>query len=109
MGRGGLDEYEAWLDTLDKKLYVAGPVVYVEFDHPLVISLSNCTDSAGLKVCAERLREALRRNHAHLPIKYLLERFLRLAIEANNLPMSRDLLMNELREEWGIKNDYTDF
>jgi hypothetical protein len=109
MGRGGLDEYEAWLDTLDKKLYPAGSVVRVEFDHPLVISLSNCADSAGLKICAARLREALRGNHSHLPIKYLLERFLRLAIEANNLRLSRDQQMNELREEWGIKNDYTDF
>lgn len=109
MGRGGLDEYEAWLDMLDKKLYLAGSVVCVEFDHPLAISLSSCADAAGLKVCAQRLREVLRKNHSHLPVKYLLERFLRIAIEANNVPLSRDQVMNELREEWGIKNDYKDF
>lgn len=99
MGRGGLDEYEAWLDTLDKKLYLAGSVIRVEFDHPLAISLSNCTDVAGLKVCAVGLREALEKNHAHLPVKYLLERFLRITIEANKVPVSRDQVMNELSEE----------
>lgn len=109
MGRGGLDEYEAWLDTLDVKLRLAGPIVCVEFDHPLDISLSSCADSAGLKICALHVREALRKNHSHLPVKYLLERFLRIAIEANKLPLSRDQVMSELREDWGIKNDYTDF
>lgn len=109
MGRGGLDDYEAWLDTLDKKLYLVGTVVHVEFDHPLVISVSHCADTPGLKLCAQRLREALRRNHSYLPVKYLLERFLRIAIEANRLPLSRDQLLSELREEWGIQNDYTDF
>ncbi|MBS1208948.1 MAG: hypothetical protein H6R19_1346 [Proteobacteria bacterium] len=109
MGQGGLHDYEAWLDTLDKKLYLAGSVVQVEFDNPLTIRLSNCTDAAGLKLCALSLREALRKNHSHLPVKYLLERFLRIVIKANKIPFSRDQVMNELREEWDIKNDYTDF
>jgi hypothetical protein len=108
MSRGGLDEYEAWLDELDKKLYLAGEVVCVEFDHPLAISLRNCADPNGLKVCAGRLREALRQNRSHLPMKYLVERFLRIAIEANKIPVSQDQMMSEIREEWGIKNDFTD-
>lgn len=109
MGRGGLDEYETWLDTIDQKLYLAGSVVRVEFDHPLTISLSSCTDAAGLKACAQRLVEALRKNHTRLPVKYLLERFFRITIEANNVSLPRDQLMNELREEWRIKNDHYDF
>lgn len=109
MGRGGLDEFESWLDTIDVKLYRAGSLVCVEFDHPLTISLLDCADTDGLKVCALRLREELRKNRTPLPVKYLLERFLRIAIEANQLLLSRDQVMNELREEWGIKNDYTDF
>lgn len=109
MSRGGLDEYEAWLDTLDKKLYLAGKVVRVEFDRPLKIPLGTCADPAGLKVCAGRLREALRQNHPPLPVKYLVERLLQIAIQANKIPVSRDQIMSELREEWGIKSDYTDF
>jgi hypothetical protein len=109
MGRGGLDEYEAWLDTLDTKLYLAGKIVRVEFDIPLAVSLESCADPAGLKACARRLREALRENRTPLPVKYLVERFLRLAIKANKIPVSQDQLMSELRAEWGIVNDYTDF
>jgi hypothetical protein len=109
MGRGGLDEYEAWLDTLDKKLYLADGHIYVEFDHALVISLSDCTDVSGLKRCAARLREALRKNQSHLPVKYLLERYLRLAISANKISLTREQVMSELRNEWGISNDYSDY
>jgi hypothetical protein len=104
-----LHEHEAWLDTLDEKLLLADGKLRSEFDHPISIPLSACADVGGLKLCAAELRKALHLNRSHLPMKYLLERFLGLAIAANQLPVTRERVMDELRLEWGIKNEYSDF
>jgi len=104
-----LHEYEAWLDTLDKKLFLADGLIQAEFDHPISIPLTECANVSGLKLWATRLREALKTNHSALPVKYLVERFLRLALEANRVSATRDQVMADLRQEWDIKNEYTDF
>lgn len=104
-----LHEYEAWLDTLDQKLFLADGAIRVEFDHALSIPLSACVDVDSLKACATELRKALHQNHSHLPKQYLLERFLRLAIAANKIRTMQEQVMDELRQEWGVKNEYTDF
>jgi hypothetical protein len=103
-----LNDYEAWLVTLDKKLFLADGSIRSEFEHPISIPLRECTSLSGVKLSATRLRETLKASHSALPMKYLIERFLRLAIEANRAPFTRDQVMAELRHEWNIKNEYSD-
>lgn len=92
--------YEAWLDELDKKLYVDGSVVRVEFDEPFTISLFECPDVRTLKLCALTLRAALSKNKTPLSVQYLVERFARLVVKANRIPVNAERLVRELREEW---------
>ena len=102
-----LHDYEAWLDTLDEKLFAANGVIRSEFDHAISIPFSECADMNGLKFWAAELRKALRLNRSsHLPMAHLLKRFLRLAIIENNIPITPESVMSELRQEWNIKNEF---
>lgn len=101
MGRGGLDEWESWLDTLDGKLYPARGAIHVEFDTPLSIPLRYCRDTEGLVACAALLRDVFLANKTHyLPDNYLVRRFVALAIKANNLRVTRAQIMLMLPAEW---------
>ncbi|WP_336643868.1 hypothetical protein [Methylomonas sp. WH-1] len=107
--RQGLDDHEAWLDTLDKKLFVSNSEVKVEFDNPICFPLDECTDLKDLKGMARTLRSVLSCNETPLPRKYLIERFLRLVIRENRLPTTVEKAMRELRIDWNISNEYQDW
>jgi len=102
MSRGGLDEYEAWLDTLDAKFCVVNREISSNFDENFSISLDDCNDVDGIVKCAARLREVFLLNSSHLPVEYLLERFIRLAIDANHLPISKAEILGKFPSEWNI-------
>lgn len=51
MGRGGLDEWEAWLNTLDAKFRVVKNEILSDFDAPLSIHLHDCNDVDGIVKC----------------------------------------------------------
>lgn len=105
-----LHDYEAWLDTLDEKLFAVNGVIRSEFDHAVSIPLSECANMDGLKFWAAELCKTLRLNRSsHLPMAHLLKRFLRLAIIENNIPITPESVMSELRQEWNIKNEFADF
>ena len=104
MGRGGLDEYEAWLDTLDAKFRVVDGEIRSDFDAPFSISLHECNDVAGIVKCAIRLRKIFLANSSHLPVEYLLKRFIRLAIDVNPLPISKAEILGRLPKEWNLVN-----
>lgn len=104
MSRGGLDEWEAWLDTLDAKFRVVNGEIFSDFDAPFSIPLHDCNDVDGIVKCALRLREAFIGNSSYLPHEYLIKRFIRLAIDANHLPISKAEILNKLPNEWNIGN-----
>lgn len=100
MSRGGLDEYETWLDSLDAKLRVVNGEIHADLDAPFSISLHDCKDVAGIVKCAGTLREAFLSSSSHLPHEYLIKRFIRLAISANRLPISKAEILSECPKEW---------
>ena len=102
MGRGGLDEWEAWLDTLDAKFRVANGEIFSDFDTPFSIPLDDCNNIEGIVKCAARLRESLLANSSYLPHEYLIKRFIRLAIDINQLPISKAAILSKLPKEWNI-------
>lgn len=102
MSRGGLDEYETWLDSLDAKLRIVNGEIHADFDAPFSISLHDCKDLAGIVRSAGKLREAILSNSSHLPHEYLIKRFIRLAINANQLPISKAEILSTLPEEWHL-------
>ena len=102
MSRGGLDEYEAWLDTLDAKFRVINGEIRSDFDEPFSISLHDCNDVNGIVQCAARLREVFISNSSHLPVEYLLKRFIRLVVDANQLRISKAEILGKLPKEWNI-------
>jgi hypothetical protein len=104
-----LHEYESWLDTLDEKLFVRSGAVWIEFGSSTQILLAECTDISGLKAGAGVLRNILAQSNESLPRKYLIERFVRLAIEANKLAIKRDDVIQELKADWNIKDEFRDF
>lgn len=104
MGRGGLDEWEAWLDTLDAKFRVVKNEILSDFDAPFSIHLHDCNDVDGIVTCAVRLREVFLANPSYLPHEYLIKRFIRLAIDANQLPISKAEILKRLPNEWNIGN-----
>lgn len=107
--RQGLDDHEAWLDTLDKKLFVLNGEVKVEFDNPITFPLDECTDLKDLKGMVSTLRSVLSSNETPLPRKYLIERLLRLVIRENRMPTTVEKTMRELRIDWNISNEYQDW
>jgi len=104
-----LHAYESWLDTLDLKMVLSEHTVHINFDCPIAIPLSECKDVQGLKDCVARVRGALRQDSTHLPRKYLIERFLRTVIAANSLSASADEVLDSLRSDWNIADDFFDF
>ncbi|KQQ96447.1 hypothetical protein ASF77_00080 [Massilia sp. Leaf139] len=102
MGRGGLDEYEAWLDTLDARFLIGGEEIQANFDVPMAVALRDCNDVAGMLKCALRLREAFLANAAHLPLEYLTKRFVRLAIQGNRLSVSSAKVISQFPEAWNL-------
>lgn len=102
MGRGGLDEWERWLDTLDAKFRVVNGEIVSDFDAPFSIPLHDCNDVAGIVKCAARLKGAFLANSSYLPDQYLIKRFIRLAIDANKLPISKEEIFARLPIEWNI-------
>jgi hypothetical protein len=104
-----LHDHERWLDTLDAKLRVEGDAIRVCFDHPTEIPLRNCADLQGLKLEATRLRSILAGNQTHLPRKYLIERFVGLALSHHRLAIAQSEVMDELRAEWNVKDEWRDF
>ncbi|MEJ1162672.1 hypothetical protein V9K97_03165 [Variovorax sp. CCNWLW186] len=102
-----LHDYEAWLDTLDEKLFAVNGVIRSEFDHAVSIPLSECANMDGLKFWAAELCKTLRLNRSsHLPMAHLLKRFLRLATMENSISITPESIMGELRQEWNIKNEF---
>jgi hypothetical protein len=101
---GCLGEYEAWLDQLDRHLFVEKGVIHCEFDKPLRFAFAEYKDIVGLKQCAARLRSALRDIEPELPREYLVRRLLTLGIQRSRIHTSVDFLMEQLRAEWGIKD-----
>ena len=104
-----LHDYESWLDELDKKLYVKGDQINIEFDVPINFELRNCLELEEIKACAATLRHVLASNGVSLPRKYLIERFLRLVVEKNSLSVSQDEIVQQLMAEWNIEDDFTEF
>ncbi len=104
-----LHEYESWLDELDKKLYIKGDQITVEFDIPISFELRSCLELEDIKAKAATLRQALAKNSTSLPRKYLIERFIRLVVEANRLSISRDEIVEQLMLDWNIEDEFTDF
>lgn len=104
MGISGLDEYEAWLDTLDAKFRIVNGGIRSDFDVPFSISLLDCNDVDGIVKCATKLRTVFLSNSSHLPVEYLLKRFIRLAIDANRLPIPKAEILSRLPKEWDFSN-----
>jgi hypothetical protein len=99
-----LHEYEAWLDELDKKLYLKASAVAVEFGSGLVIPLAECRSMDGIVSWAVSLATVIRKHISHLPEKYLLERFVRLACEANRLNLDRALAVSLIEKAVGERH-----
>jgi len=104
VSRGGLDQWEAWLDTLDGKFRVINDEIVSSFDEPFSIPLLDCNDAEGIVRCAARLREAFLANSSYLPHEYLIKRFIQLAIDANQLPIAKAEVLSKLPKEWNIGN-----
>ena len=98
----GLRDYEAYLDTLDRKLTEVDGTIYVRFDVPLSIPASDCVDLASLKRCALKVREVLKQNTKALPTSYVVGRFLRLAIQKNHLALEPNDVLVELASDLGV-------
>lgn len=105
-GRGGLDEYEAWLDTIDTKFRVVDGELRCDFDTPFSISLHTCNDVSEIVKCAARLREVFLSDSSHLPVEYLLKRFIRIAVHANQLTISKEEILVKLPTEWNIHSRF---
>lgn len=105
---GSRGEYEAWLDEVDRLLFLEKGVIHGEFEKPLRFAFAEYKDIAGLKECAGRLRAALRESNPELPREYLVRRFLMLGIRRSRVHTSVDFLIEQLRAEWGVKalSDY---
>jgi hypothetical protein len=91
-----LSKYEAWLDTLDEKLFVQGRSVVCQFGPGLKIPLSICSSEEGIIEGSIKLARTLDQHFESLPIKYLTERFIRLVLQANSLPANSDELMTKV-------------
>lgn len=102
MGRGGLDEYEAWLDSLDAKCRVLNGEFRADLDLPLSIPLSECNDVEGLVKCAIRLKKTFSSTSSYLPQAYLIKRFIRLAIKENHLSVSSAEVVSKLPKQWNL-------
>jgi hypothetical protein len=87
-----LHEYEAWLDELDKKLYVKGASVAVEFGSGLKVPLVECRSADGIVKWGISVSSVIREHLFDLPEKYLLARFVRLTCEANHLNLDSALV-----------------
>jgi hypothetical protein len=82
-------------------LYVSGDSIRIEFDKPISVPLASCGDMEGLKAGAATVWDALSQNATPLPNRYLIQRFVRLAIEKNGLAIRVDAVMLKLDREWG--------
>ena len=93
-----LHEYEAWLTTLDGKLYVKNDWVVSRFGNEDRIHMSECRSYYAVLRWVLELRQSWVADPAGLPLDYLTERFVRLVNESNNLNIDAASIKEEVKE-----------
>ena len=93
-----LHEYEAWLTTLDGKLYVKNDWVVSRFGKEDRIHLSECSSYYAVLRWVLMLRQSWLGDSAVLPLDYLTERFVRLVNESNHLNIDANSIKEDIKE-----------
>jgi hypothetical protein len=89
-----LSDYEAWLDKLDKHMFIKGDEIFIDFGRPYSVPLTTCTSTEDLidRACHVSIM-LLEDKDVH--ISYLAKRFIRLASSALGLIIDADKLYKE--------------
>lgn len=93
-----LHEHEAWLTTLDSKLYVKNDWLVSRLGNESRIHLSECGSYYAVLKWALELRQSWASDPAWLPLDYLTDRFVRLINESNHLNIDDASIKEELKE-----------
>jgi hypothetical protein len=93
-----LQEYEAWLTTLDSKLYVKNDWLVSRLGKERRIHLSECGSYYAVLRWVLELRQSWAGDPAWLPLDYLTERFIRLINESNHLDIDAASIKGEVKE-----------
>jgi hypothetical protein len=93
-----LHEYEAWLDELDKKLFVKNNAIYSEFGPGFSVALSACRTEDEIIDHSVELARTLDQHLFSLPIKYLIERFVRLVVNGLQLKFNSEELASKANQ-----------
>ena len=92
----GLQQYEAWLDTLDTQFTIRRNAIVLEMGDGLRIPLAECRSAEGIHRQGRHLLAKLAREFASLPEKYLVDRYVRLACQANRLNLDQEMLVTAI-------------
>lgn len=87
-----LHEYESWLDELDKKLFVKNNAIHSEFGPGFSVALSAFHTEEEIVAYSVTFARTLDQHLFGLPIKYLVEHFVRLIVNVQHLPFESEEL-----------------
>ena len=85
-----LSEYEEWLDELDKKLFVKNNAIHSEFGPGFLVELNPRHTEGEIIGLSVEFARTLDQHLFKLPIKYLVERFVRLIVSGQRFPFNSE-------------------
>jgi hypothetical protein len=89
------DEYESHLDSLDKRFYVHGSEVHVNFSKPFIVDLDKCRTAEALLSQTRSLTVRLV-DEPNVHIQYLVERLIRYASSFHKLEINAQDMANSI-------------
>ncbi len=93
-----LQEYESWLDELDKRLFVKNNAIHSEFGPGFSVALSACHTEEEIIGYSVTFARTLDQHLFGLPIKYLIERFVWLVVNSQHLPFNSEELSQKANQ-----------